>query len=112
VFAEGRAARELAATTEAELAIDLLIDLFFYGRFITHMPFTGDYATEIVDHMLQALATGLGIRTALLKAIYVGPRDAQQRSPSPQPRRVDRPKCRPATVWLSWSTGPHGRGDE
>jgi AcrR family transcriptional regulator len=46
---------ELPASTDLELAVDLLTGPFFYRRFIAHRAFPPGYAAAVVDHVLAGL---------------------------------------------------------
>jgi len=55
VLAGARQRGEIPATTDLELAIDLLTGPAFYRRFIAHRAFPDQYATAVVDHVLAAI---------------------------------------------------------
>jgi AcrR family transcriptional regulator len=55
VLAQARRRGEIPATTDLELAIDLLAGPAFYRRFIAHRAFPHHYATAVVDQVLTAI---------------------------------------------------------
>lgn len=56
VLEQARQRGEIAATTDLELAIDLLTGPAFYRRFIGHRTFPEGYATTVVDYVLAAIS--------------------------------------------------------
>jgi AcrR family transcriptional regulator len=59
VLAQARQRGDIPATTDLELAIDLLTGPAFYRRFIAHRAFPHGYAAAVVDHVLTALGFGV-----------------------------------------------------
>jgi AcrR family transcriptional regulator len=55
VLDQARRDGDIPATTDLELAVDLLAGPAFYQRFIAHRPFPHHYATAVVDHVLAAI---------------------------------------------------------
>ncbi len=55
VLAQARQRGDIPATTDIELAVDLLAGPAFYRRFIAHQAFPHHYATAVVDHVLTAI---------------------------------------------------------
>jgi AcrR family transcriptional regulator len=55
VLARARRRREIPASADIELAIDLLAGPFFYRRFIAHRAVSEGYAIAIVDQVLTAI---------------------------------------------------------
>jgi AcrR family transcriptional regulator len=56
VLDQARRRGELPASTDLELAVDLLVGHAFYRRFIAHRPIPDRDATAVVDHVLAAIA--------------------------------------------------------
>lgn len=55
VLAQARQRGDIPATTDLELAVDLLAGPAFYRRFIAHRAVPSHYATAVVDHVLTAI---------------------------------------------------------
>lgn len=55
VLDQARRSGDIPATTDLELAVDLLAGPAFYQRFIAHRPLPCHYATAVVDHVLAAI---------------------------------------------------------
>lgn len=55
VLERARERGEIPASTDVELAVDLLVGPHFYRRFVAHRSFPHGYAAAVVDHVLRAI---------------------------------------------------------